>query len=135
MEVFQKRSRWSNFNIPTGFITPSSSSSLTCSCPQYAVHTHSTVCELDKSSFFTETLILTFIFPTFPRISKILTYQKCWKISIKGLIWIFAPKSKKLSETSDVWIFMLTIEQTYWTKINVSNSVYKQSTNAHLPQF
>ena len=71
--------------------------------------THSTVCELDKSSFFTETLILTFIFPTFPRISKILTYQKCWKISTKGLIWIFAPKSKKLSETLDAWIFMLKI--------------------------
>ena len=71
--------------------------------------THSTVCELDKSSFFTETLILTFIFQTFPRISKILTYQKCWKIMTKGLIWIFAPKSKKLSETSDALIFMLKI--------------------------
>ena len=49
--------------------------SLTCSCPQYAAHTH-TVCELDKSSFFTETLILTFIFSQIFKLQRIFDHQQ-----------------------------------------------------------
>ena len=56
--------------------------SLTCSCPQYAAHTH-TVCELDKSSFFTETLILTFIFSQIFKLQRIFDHQQWGNKSFK----------------------------------------------------